>query len=97
MADFTDIINGVFQGKLKEIQGLVQEVLDEGVNANQILDDGLVRGMDVVAQKWKEGEVFVPEVLRSAKTMQLGMNILKPLLGEDALKPKGVFAIGTVK
>ncbi|MDP7546812.1 MAG: corrinoid protein, partial [Alphaproteobacteria bacterium] len=58
---------------------------------------GLVRGMDVVAQKWKEGEVFVPEVLRSAKTMQLGMNILKPLLGEDALKPKGVFAIGTVK
>ena len=97
MADFTDIINGVFKGKLKEIQGLVQEVLDEGVNANQILDDGLVRGMDVVAQKWKEGEVFVPEVLRSAKTMQLGMNILKPLLGEDALKPKGVFAIGTVK
>ncbi len=65
MADFTDIINGVFQGKLKEIQGLVQEVLDEGVNANQILDDGLVRGMDVVAQKWREGEVFVPEVLRS--------------------------------
>jgi len=65
MADFTDIINGVFKGKLKEIQDLVQEVLDEGVNANQISDDGLVRGMDVVAQKWREGEVFVPEVLRS--------------------------------
>ncbi|KKK72780.1 hypothetical protein LCGC14_2900440 [marine sediment metagenome] len=97
MADLTDIINGVFKGKLKEIQGLVQAVLDEGVNADQILDEGLVKGMDVVAQKWKEGEVFVPEVLRSAKTMQSGMDILKPLLGEDALKPKGVFAIGTVK
>jgi len=97
MADLTDIINGVFKGKLKDIQGLVQEVLDEGVSASQILDEGLVKGMDVVAQKWKEGEVFVPEVLRSAKTMQSGMDILKPLLGEDALKPKGVFAIGTVK
>ena len=97
MADLTDIINGVFKGKLKDIQGLVQEVLDEGVNADQILDEGLVKGMDVVAQKWKEGEVFVPEVLRSAKTMQSGMDILKPLLGEGALKPKGVFAIGTVK
>ncbi len=97
MADLTDIINGVFKGKLKEIQGLVQEVLDEGANANQILDEGLVKGMDVVAQKWKEGEVFVPEVLRSAKTMQLGMDILKPLLGEGGLEPKGVFAIGTVK
>ena len=97
MADLTDIINGVFKGKLKDIQGLVQEVLDEGVSADQILDEGLVRGMDVVAQKWKEGEVFVPEVLRSAKTMQSGMDILKPLLGADALKPKGVFAIGTVK
>ena len=96
MADITDIINGVFKGKLKDIQGLVQEVLDEGVSANQILDEGLVKGMDVVAQKWKEGEVFVPEVLRSAKTMQSGMDILKPLLGADALKPKGVFAIGTV-
>ena len=97
MADITDIINGVFKGKLKDIQGLVQEVLDEGVSANQILDEGLVKGMDVVAQKWKEGEVFVPEVLRSDKTMQSGMDILKPLLSEDALKPKGVFAIGTVK
>ncbi len=97
MADLTDIINGVFKGKLKDIQGLVQEVLDEGVNADQILDEGLVKGMDVVAQKWKEGEVFVPEVLRSAKTMQLGMDILKPLLGEGGLEPKGVFAIGTVK
>jgi 5-methyltetrahydrofolate--homocysteine methyltransferase len=97
MADFTDVVEAVFKGKLKEIQNLVQEVLDSGSDANQILDEGLVKGMDVVAQKWKEGEVFVPEVLRSAKTMQLGMDVLKPLLGESALKSKGTFAIGTVK
>jgi 5-methyltetrahydrofolate--homocysteine methyltransferase len=97
MADLTNIIEAVFKGKLKEIQGIVQEVLDGGTDANQILDEGLVKGMDVVAQKWKEGEVFVPEVLRSAKTMQSGMDVLKPLLGEDAAESKGTFAIGTVK
>ncbi len=97
MADLTDVVEAVFKGKLKEIQNLVQEVLDGGSDAHQILDEGLVKGMDVVAQKWKEGEVFVPEVLRSAKTMQLGMDVLRPLLGESALKSKGTFAIGTVK
>ena len=97
MADLTDVVEAVFKGKLKEIQNLVQEVLDSGSDAHQILDEGLIKGMDVVAQKWKEGEVFVPEVLRSAKTMQLGMDVLRPLLGESALKSKGTFAIGTVK
>jgi 5-methyltetrahydrofolate--homocysteine methyltransferase len=97
MADLTDVIEAVFKGKLKEIQNLVQEILDSGSDAHQILDEGLVKGMDVVAQKWKEGEVFVPEVLRSAKAMQLGMDVLRPLLGESALKSKGTFAIGTVK
>jgi 5-methyltetrahydrofolate--homocysteine methyltransferase len=97
MADLTDIVDMVFKGKLKEIQGLVQEVLDGGTEAHQILDEGLVKGMDVVAQKWKEGLVFVPEVLRSAKTMQSGMDIIKPLLGERGAETKGTFAIGTVK
>ncbi len=97
MADLTDIVDAIFKGKLKEIQILTQEVLDGGTDAHLIMDEGLVKGMEVVAQKWKEGEVFVPEVLRSAKTMQLGMDLLKPLLGEKALEPKGTFAIGTVK
>ena len=97
MADFTDIIEAVYRGKLKDIQSLVQGALDGGTDANQILDESLVKGMDVVAQKWKEGEVFVPEVLRSAKTMQLGMDLLKPMLAESKMEPKGTFAIGTVK
>ena len=97
MADLTDIVEAIFKGKLKEIQSLVQETLDDGTDARQILDESLVKGMDVVAQKWQAGEVFVPEVLRSAKTMQLGMDLLQPLLGEGGVKPKGTFAIGTVK
>ncbi len=97
MSDMETIIEGVFKGKLKEIGGLVQEALDGGGDADQILDSGLVKGMDVVTEKWKEGQIFVPEVLRSAKAMQLGMDVLRPLLTEGAGEPKGVFAVGTVK
>jgi len=97
MADLTKVVDAVYKGRLKEIQGLVQEALDAGAEPTAVLDEALVKGMDVVTQKWKEGQVFVPEVLRSAKTMQSGMDVLKPLLVEGSGEAKGVFAIGTVK
>ncbi|MFW9998156.1 MAG: corrinoid protein [Candidatus Odinarchaeota archaeon] len=97
MADLTKVVDAVYRGKLKDIQGLVQEALDAGAEPNTILDEALVKGMDVVTQKWKEGQVFVPEVLRSAKTMQAGMDVLKELLVQGTGEAKGVFAIGTVK
>ena len=77
MADLTKVVDAVYKGRLKEIQGLVQEALDAGAEPTAVLDEALVKGMDVVTQKWKEGQVFVPEVLRSAKTMQSGMDVLK--------------------
>ncbi len=97
MADLTDIVDAVFKGKLKDIEGIVQSALDGGIDANQILNDALVKGMDVVTMKWKEGQIFVPEVLRSAKVMQLGMDVIKPHLLGDELKAKAQYAIGTVK
>ena len=97
MADLTKVVDAVYRGKLKDIQGLVQEALDAGAEANTILDEALVKGMDVVTQKWKEGQVFVPEVLRSAKTMQSGMDVLRSLLVKGTGEAKGIFAIGTVK
>ena len=97
MADLTKVVDAVYKGKLKDIQGLVQEALDAGAEPTTILDEALVKGMDVVTQKWKEGQVFVPEVLRSAKTMQSGMDVLKPFLVQGTGEAKGVFAIGTVK
>ncbi len=96
MADFSKIVEGISKGKLKEIEGLVQGALDDGQDAKEILNDALLKAMDVIAQKWKEGQIFVPEVLRSAKTMQLGMDILKPHLVGKSLS-KGKYAIGTVK
>jgi 5-methyltetrahydrofolate--homocysteine methyltransferase len=97
MAEMNDIVEAVLQGKLKQIGDTVQAALDGGVDPEAILSDGLVNAMDVVAEKWKAGEVFVPEVLRSAKTMQTGMDVLKPHLVEGDVKPKATFAIGTVK
>jgi 5-methyltetrahydrofolate--homocysteine methyltransferase len=97
MADLTGIVDAVFKGKLKDIGGLVQVALDGGAEANQVLNDALVKGMDVVTRKWKEGQIFVPEVLRSAKAMQLGMDILRPHLVAGELKARAKYAIGTVK
>jgi corrinoid protein of di/trimethylamine methyltransferase len=97
MAEIKDIVEAVFQGKLKEIGDIVSQVLDSGADPDAVLSEGLVNGMDVVAEKWKAGEVFVPEVLRSAKTMQAGMDVLKPRLVGGEIKAKATFAVGTVK
>jgi 5-methyltetrahydrofolate--homocysteine methyltransferase len=97
MADFTEITEAVVKGKINDIAGIVQGAVDGGADVQQILDEGLVKGMDVCAQRWKEGQMFVPEVLRAAKTMQAGMDVIKPLLVSGTEKPKTKFAIGTVK
>ena len=97
MADINAITDAVVTGKLKQIEGLVQTALDQSAVPNQVLDEGLVGGMDIIADKWKQGQVFVPEVLRSAKTMQLGMDVLTPHLVEGSTKPKAKVAVGTVK
>ena len=97
MAEMNDIVAAVLQGKLKEIGDIVQAVLDGGADPDAVLADGLVNSMDVVAEKWKAGEMFVPEVLRSAKTMQVGMDVLKPYLVGGEVKARATFAVGTVK
>jgi len=92
-----EILIGVVEGKLEEIDSLVQKALDEKIAIQEIIDKGLVKGMSVVADRWKAGEYFVPEVLRSAKVMQMGMNVLNPHLVGGEVKSKATFAIGTVK
>jgi len=97
MADMEGILEAVVKGKLKDIEGLVQGAIDAGTDPKQILDDGLLKGMDVMAENWKKGLVFVPEVLRAAKVMKIGMEMVKPLLVGGGGEAKGTFAIGTVK
>ena len=97
MADLQALAEAVINGNRDETARLVQEAVDEGVTAAQILNEGLVAGMDVVGARFKNNEFYVPEVLIAARAMHAGMDILKPLLAESGIKPRGTVAVGTVK
>ncbi|HET89216.1 MAG TPA: cobalamin-binding protein [Chloroflexi bacterium] len=91
------IATAVIEGDLDEIEDLTEDALDEDLSAQEILDGGLMAGMDHVGVEFKAGNMFVPEVLRSAKTMQTAMDIIKPLLIESGSKMVGKVLLGTVK
>ena len=84
-------------GKAKLVKGLVQQAIDEGMDPNTILNEGLLAGMQVIGEKFKRDEVFVPEVLVSARAMNMGINLLKPLMGTEGVKTIGKVCIGTVR
>ncbi len=97
MSIITDISENLQHGKAKIVKQLVQDAVDQGIPARQILEEGLLAGMDVIGQKFKNNEVFVPEVLVAARAMNMGTAILKPLLAESGEKAAGKVCIGTVK
>ena len=84
-------------GKAKIVKGLVQQAIDEGVPAQEILEKGLLDGMNVIGEKFKNNEIFVPEVLIAARAMNQGVALLKPLLAEAGVKASGKVCIGTVQ
>ena len=92
-----EISTAVIEGDLDEIEDLTEDALDDDLTAEEILNKGLMPGMDHVGVEFRAGNMFVPEVLRSAKTMQLSMDILKPLLAESGVKMVGKVLLGTVK
>ncbi|MCL7453604.1 MAG: corrinoid protein [Anaerolineae bacterium] len=92
-----EISTAVIEGNLGVIEDLTDDALDEGLSAEEILNKGLMPGMDYVGVEFKAGNMFVPEVLRSAKTMQGSMSILRPLLAETGVKTVGKVLLGTVK
>lgn len=85
------------QGKTKDIKVLVPKALEEGVPAADILNDGLLAGMSIVGVKFKNNEVFVPEVLIAARAMKTGTEILKPYLVSADVQPVGTVVLGTVR
>jgi 5-methyltetrahydrofolate--homocysteine methyltransferase len=91
------ISTAVIEGDLDEIRYLTKDALDESQSAEEILNKGLMPGMDYVGIEFKAGNMFVPEVLRSAKTMQTSMDILRPLLAETGVETAGLVLLGTVK
>jgi len=97
MADMQAIAENLIKGKAPEVKKLVQEALDEGVPPKEILDNGLIAGMDVVGTKFKNNEFYVPEVLIAARAMNQATELLEPALKEAGVQAIGKIAIGTVK
>ena len=90
-----NVKQAVASGKIKLVQGLVQEALDGGASASEVLD-AMSSAMDEVGAKFQTGEIFVPEMLVAAKTMQRGVAVLKPVMGGGEGAKYGKFIIGTV-
>jgi len=84
-------------GKAKKVKALVQQAIDEGYGAETILKEGLMDGMNVIGVKFKNNEVFVPEVLVAARAMNMGVELLKPLLSASGVKASGKVCLGTVQ
>jgi len=87
----------VLEGKEERVPKLVQKGLDEGLAPKDILDNGLIVGMNEVGARFKRGEMFVPEVLMAAKSMQAGLSVLRPELVASGAKLIGTIVMGTVK
>jgi 5-methyltetrahydrofolate--homocysteine methyltransferase len=92
-----DISTAIIEGEIGDIKDLTEDALDDGIDASDILNKGLMPGMDHVGVEFKAGNMFVPEVLRSAMAMQSSMSILKPLLAESGAAMSGRVLLGTVK
>lgn len=97
MSVITEISLALQKGKRKDVVTLVQKAIDEGLSAKEILEDGLLSAMGIIGEKFKNNEVFVPEVLVSARAMNAGTALLKPLLADGSVKAPGKAVIGTVK
>jgi len=94
---YTEISTNLQNGKVAIIRQLIQRALDENCPPIDILNRGLLHGMNLVGEKFKNNEVYVPEVLIASRAMNLGMQILKPHLSEEGIKPIGRVCIGTVQ
>lgn len=97
MVDLQQLAQHLIDGHADDVSRLVSEALAEGVPPESILENGLIAGMTVVGIRFRNNEIFVPEVLVSARAMKAGMAHLEPILSACGIPPVGTFVIGTVK
>ncbi len=97
MSNFAEISEALQKGKAKAVGELVQKAIDGGASPKDILDQGLLSGMNEIGEKFKNNDIFVPEVLMAARAMNAGVALLRPLLVKSGVKPLGKIVIGTVK
>ncbi len=92
-----EISEALLVGNAAKVKELVEKALSEGSSPRDIIQQGLIPGMNVVGAKFKNNEYYVPEVLIAARAMHAGLDIVKPLLADSGMEPTGRVAIGTVK
>ena len=92
-----EIQEALLKGRKEEVEKLVDQALNSRIPPAQILNEGLIAGMDRLGIMFKNSEVFIPEVLVAARAMNAGLGKLEPLLVRDGIQPKGAVVIGTVK
>ena len=97
MADLNAIAENLIRGQAPLVEEGVQQALDEGVTAQEILQEALIKGMEVVGERFKNNEFYVPEVLIAARAMHTGLNLMRPKLIEEKVEPVGRASIGTVQ
>ncbi len=97
MANIQDLTEAVIKGDEDKIKLLILELLHTGTPAKEIMDDGLIAGMNIVGEKMETEEMFIPEVLMSAKAMSSGVEILKPQLTDEENAASGIMVLGTVQ
>ncbi len=97
MADLKALADAIIKGDQNTAVSITQAAIDEGMAPKEVLDNGLIAGMDVIGGRFKKNEVYIPEVLISARAMKSAMGILEPELAKAGVKPLGKFMIGTVQ
>ena len=91
------IRQAVMDGKVKEIEAIVQVAIDENADLDSVINEGLIGAMDIVGKKFGEGQIYVPEMVVSALAMQKALAVIKPLLRMEDSKSKGTVLMATVK
>ncbi len=94
---YENLCNAVISGDDAKVKEITQKLVDAGSKPLDIINQGLIAGMDIVGPRFKSGEMFVPEVLMAAKAMNEGIEIVKPLLGQECMPSFGKVLIGTVE
>ena len=97
MADLQGIADAVIKGDRNTVVELTEKALAEGVSAHDVLDKGLIAGMNVVGERFKKNEVYVPEVLIAARAFKGGQGVLEPQLKASGVEPAGIVVLGTAK
>jgi 5-methyltetrahydrofolate--homocysteine methyltransferase len=97
MVDFQEMADSVYAGKRDKVEEIVKQAISERHSAKEILEQGLIRGMNRVGEDFKNNRIYVPEVLIAARAMKTGMALIKSMITAEKIEPKGRVALGTVR